>query len=144
MTFIRAYEIESFDCVQRALSELPIDCDDDADLDVYIDDLALTVSGRHAQVGANLSAAKEVLRAEIDGPMSCSIELSKASFVASIDKLARDFARKFGEHAGDAATRGKLRSVPNPGVDHAPGWRRAAHAISGKRRNTHAEPAQEG
>ncbi len=148
MAFTRAYVIDSFDRVTTNLKE---HTDEPAHLDVYVDDLCVTAQGTSGQVLQKLTAAKELLQNEIEGPLRCKIETQKAAVVASSRQLMETLRDKFGAYAGPRADdqpphsmhRGNSakpaksatarRATTNLGIDCAPGCKRKHHRHGGKR-----------
>ncbi len=127
----RAYSMEPCDRVARCISEMP---SDRSNLDLFVDDIALTVTGSYRQVAEGLIEAKNILQHEVEQSLYCTIEPSKAAVVTSNAKLKKEVATKFGVLAGPIAERYRRRAAPNLGIDYAAGRRRAALASGGKRR----------
>ncbi len=97
MALTRAYVVEPLDAVVSQIGPrtmLP------ANLDMFVDDVALAAEGTMRQVVARLSNAAELLQEAIEGPLACRIETGKAAVIASSRPLADILRRRFGELAG--------------------------------------------
>ncbi len=127
----RAYSVEAYDRVAVAIGDMPVE---HGALDVFVDDVALTITGTKTQVVAAITEAKDVLKHEIEANLYCDIEMSKAAVVSSDAGLTRILARRLGDYAGPAPAREKRRATANLGVDYAAGGRRTVLVQSGKRR----------
>ncbi len=131
MALTRAYTLHAYDRVARALTELPAAS---ACLDVYVDDLAVTVTGARGQIVDSMCAARDLLIEEVHGSLHCDIELSKAAVVASTQPITNELARRFGDMAGPQCSRRRRTAAANLGIDFAAGRRRKALAGGGMRR----------
>ncbi len=83
MALTKAYCIEAFDRTMTAyedMGSIP------PSLNVFVDDIAISVEGSFLEVVNKMTDAFDVLRAEIEGPLSCKIETDKAAVVASSQK----------------------------------------------------------
>ncbi len=127
----RAYSMDPYDRVAAAIDDLPTE---HGALDVFVDDVALTVTGTKAQVMTALVDAKDILQREITDSLYCHVEMSKAAVVSSDAGLTRALAKKFGDLAGPVSARNGRRAATNLGVDYAAGRSRAALAQSGRRK----------
>ncbi len=127
----RAYSVEACDRVARTIADIP---SEDSAMDMYVDDLAVTITGTYNQVVNGMSLAKEALQHEVETTLRCHIETSKAAVATSHAGLTKALARRFGEMAGPSGTRDVRRAAVNLGVDYAAGRTRRALAASGRRR----------
>ncbi len=127
----RAYSIDACDRVARTIAELPAE---DAAMDMFVDDLAVTITGTYDQVVSGMSQAKEALQHEVEVTLQCSIESSKAAVASSHAGLTKVLARRFGELAGPSGTRSTRKAAVNLGIDYAAGRTRRALGNSGRRR----------
>ena len=118
---VKAYCTHAFD---RVAAQHPR-----AQLDVYVDDMTLTVHGRNLHsVAEDAIEAGLALRDAVEVELAGSIVPEKGAIVASSLKLARKVGRGLGPAGGKV-----VGSTVNLGVDYAPGRCRRAHAASGKR-----------
>ncbi len=127
----RAYSIEACDRVARTIAEIPAE---DSAMDMFVDDLAVTITGTYDQVVSGMSQAKEALQHEVEVTLQCSIETSKAAVATSHAGLTKILARRFGDLAGPSGTRCTRRAAVNLGIDYAAGRARRALGASGRRR----------
>ncbi len=139
MTLTKVFVVEALDRVVAALSPPPLlppptmpEEEQDAIVDLYVDDIAATAEGTSSEVVKKMTRAVEVLKHEIVEVLGCGIEVGKAAIVASSAQLAAELKRKFGALAGP--TREPARAATNLGIDYAPGRPRTSHAASGRRR----------
>ncbi len=138
MALTKVFTIEALDRVVAAVQPqrpLPIrDYDDDAvtDVDMYVDDLALSVTGDAGDVVDSMEEAAEILRHELVDVLGTEIELSKAAIVTSSAKLSHALKRRLGKLAGAADV--PPEAAANLGVDYAAGRPRRCHAASGRRK----------
>ncbi len=160
MALTRAYVTEPMDAAVyqlRPLSPSP------ANVDMYVDDLALEAEGTMREVVDRLTNAASVLRHVIEDQLECRIELSKASVISSSSALTDMLRNRFGDLAGPPPSgyqgrasgrrmhavcggrRRKVRwggkdkgktqpAVLNLGVDYAAGQPRRSHGKNCKRK----------
>ncbi len=136
MALTRLFCLEPFDSLAEEIARAHPDA---ADFDAFVDDLALTVT---APAGEIVGIAVEVagwIKDKVEHVMGCEIELSKAAVVASDQRTANGIAQKLGVYAGPA--RQRVAAV-NLGCDYAPGRRRTAHRLSGRRSRRYAALAK--
>ncbi len=136
MALTKVFTVEALDRVVAALQPQPapsLHCDDAVtDLDVFVDDIALSVTGEAGDVVNGMEDAAEVLRHELVDVLGCEIEVSKAALVTSSAKLSSTLKKRLGKLAGAADV--PPEAAANLGVDYAAGKPRRCHAASGKRR----------
>ncbi len=134
MAFTKVYVIPPLD---RAVLELEdVGSRPRAIVDLYVDDLAATATGRHAEVVDAITRARDVLLHMIEVELRCEIVQAKSAVVASSNLLMDTLVNRLGAAAGPPRVRGARRKIAatNLGVDYAPGRKRGTHATSGKRR----------
>ncbi len=136
MALTRLFCLEPFDSLAEEIARKHPEV---AVFDAFVDDLALTVT---APAGEIVDVAVEVagwIRDKVEHVMGCEIELSKAAVVASDQRTANGIAQRLGAYAGPA--RQRVAAV-NLGCDYAPGRRRTAHRMSGRRSRRYAALAK--
>ncbi len=122
-TYVKIFYVRRLDALVTRLPE-------GVDLDVYIDDIALSAEGTTADVVTKLAEAREALHEVLTKDLKCRIAPAKSCIVASSGKVSRMLANKLGMKG---AVR---RCAPNLGVDATAGGRRKLVKTRGAKRRT--------
>ncbi len=130
-SFVQLFCVDAFDDFVADVKE---EFGDAVTFDAYIDDLVVSICAEEHRVAGIARRVADMLRMCIEDRMGCQVEISKASVVASSNKIVMDIAWGLGSYAGPA---GRRTSTVNLGCDFAPGRRRTAQSQSGKRLRRH-------
>ncbi len=131
MALTKAYVVEAFDRVTGAFAEI---ADIPPILNVYVDDIAMSANGPTTRVIRSLTDAHTILRDEIEGPLACKIEHTKAAVVASSRAIVKALRGRFGRYAGPGAGADQgTTAAANLGIDFAAGSVRRTHGPNSRR-----------
>ncbi len=120
-TFVKLFYMRRLDAL---VARLP----PNIDVDMYIDDLAISGNGTSDRLVEDITSAWRNARAVLVADLGCKIADAKSRVVASSGRVARVIAGKLGiEHA-------VRRNAPNLGVDTTAGARRRTIRCGGSQR----------
>ncbi len=119
-TFVKLFYLDTFDKLSKGLPS-------GTNLDVFIDDIAITAEGPKRQVAANITEAHAAMRRAVTQDLGCTLAAQKAAIVASHREVGQEVAARLRQQQALADF------APNLGMDTTAGKRRGCLKASSKR-----------